>query len=385
MKKLNIIYLLLCVLLWACTEDAPNPALPDVANIPEVPIKVFSVSTPETGTSLSIKPSSATVLFEWSAAQDAQTYEWLLDNVDGDFSAPLITVPSGNEGTDLQLSLTYTELFHLLGDAGVEEGATLKAKWTVRAKSGANVRLAQSAKGITIQRGGVTFTIHVPENTPSDYDVYLAGEFSFLQGASNWQQPGTNSKLKMTKDSNGTYSIVLGVPNGTTFAYKYFIVPTGTSTWSNGERYPNADGMGTMAAPDRSFTYNGTNDNKVEVVSFWEGFDYPYFVYNLTAPENTPVDKDVFIAGEMTKFGLAANWQRPGSNSRLTMTRKSNTEFFIVFPLPAPTTIKYKYAVSVLSANGSWDNEQIPSGDRTFVYDGDNPFANDIVTQWKGF
>lgn len=374
---------------WSCSEDdIKGPDLPDVAKISETPVKVFSLESPTSGTSLNIKPSSASVDFVWEVAEGAISYEWLYDSINGDFSDPLLIVTSDSNGLKPNLSLTYTELYDLLGDAGVPDGGIYSGKWTVRAKSEDFSQLARSAKSMLIQRGGVTFTIYVPDNTPADFDVFVAGEFDFLEGASNWQQPGTNQSLKMNPNEDGSYSIILGIPEGITFQYKYFITPPGASAWNHGERIPNDDGQGTSGAPNRSFSYNGTNDNNVEVVSFWEGYDYDYILFDLDATgANTPDDKDVFIAGEMTKLdpSVPRNWQRPGSNARLTLTRSSADRFFIVFPLPASgTSFEYKYAVSTLSEDGSWDNEQIPTGNRSYTYDGNNPVISDSVTEWKG-
>jgi hypothetical protein len=335
--------------------------------------------------SLNIKEGEQEVSIQWTEADGASTYEWIADEADGDFSSPLLVIPSDNEGTDPSLTLTYTQIFDALGEAGVSEGQKVNLKWSVRAKSGSNTRLATTPRLINFQRGGVSFTVYVPENTPSDYDVYLAGSFGFLTG-SDWQQPGTNPSLKLTKNSDGTYSIILGIPVNQSFEYKYFIAPSGGSSWGNGERKPNGDGTGTDGLPNRTFTYDGTSDEIFQVVNSWEGFDYPYIAFKLQAPENTPLDKDIFIAGQLSNLGVApGDWQQPGTNPRLKLTKDgSGQNYFIMFPRPENgTALNYKYFLSSTSSP-VWDNGE-NGGDRNYSFNGTNPIANDVVASWSGF
>lgn len=375
---------LLLFSVFACTEEVPNPALPDLSGIPEETIKPFAVLSPSSGLSLNIKRGEQTLAIDWADAPGATTYEWVADEMDGDFSSPLLVIPSANTGKASNLTLTYTQIYEKLGEAGVDDGEKVDLKWSVRAKTGNSTRLATSPRLITFQRGGVTFTVYVPANTPSDYDVYLAGEFGFFTG-SNWQQPGSNASLKLNKNSDGTYSIILPVPVNQSFNYKYFIAPSGASTWNHGERRPNANGSGSTGdGTDRSFTFTGTNDNVIQTVSFWEGYDYEYLLFKLTAPANTPVNRDVFIAGELDKVGGAPGaWQQPGTNARLKMTRSSNTEFFIVFPKPtANFDMQYKYFVSSTAAP-TWDNGE-NGGNRNLSFTGTNTVVADQVASWSG-
>lgn len=369
---------------FACSEDVPNPALPDINSIPEEPIKAFSLISPSSGASLNIKPGDQIVEIRWSAAEDADTYEWIADERDGDFSEPLLVIPSNNEGISTTLTLTYTQIYDALGDAGVAEGERANLKWTVRAKSGNVSRLATSPRYLDLQRGGVRFTVFVPENTPDNFDVYLAGQFGFLTGA-DWQQPGTNPNLKLTKNADGSHSIILGIPENQSFNFKFFIVQNGgPGSWSNGEQQPNGAGDGSEGMPDRSFTYTGVGDEFYFNVSFWEGFLYPYVVFRLEAPANTPTDRDVFVAGQWDALGVAPGaWQQPGTNPRLKMTRVNAQEYYFVVPEPANgTSVFYKYFISSTTAP-TWDNGE-NGGDRNFVYDGTNNVVEDVVGSWGG-
>jgi len=382
-NSFNVFLLFLLFVAASCTKELPNPALPDVASIPTDPIKTFGLVSPSSGLSLNIKKGTQEVALSWTASEGAALYDWVADRLTGNFSTPLLVIPANNAGKNTNLTLTYTQLYDALTAAGVADGAKIDLKWSVRAKSGSAVKLAATPRNISFQKGGVTFTVYAPSNTPTDYDVYLAGEFGFLPGASNWQQPGTNSSLKMNKNSDGSYSLILGIPNAQAFDYKYFIAPKGSASWNNGERAPNSNGIGTQGAANRKFTYNGTNDAVSQVVSFWEGFDFSYVVFNLTAPANTPADRNVFVAGEFSNLGAPENWQQPGTNPKLQMTQGSGQNYFIVFPQPASgTSLGYKYFVSSVFAP-TWGNGS-DGGNKSFTFGGTNNGQSDTVTAWDG-
>jgi hypothetical protein len=381
MKNLFFLFVT-AVIVGACTKDVPNPALPDVKKFPIDAVKGFSLVSPSSGLSLNIKPGGQVLAFDWEDATGASTYEWVADITTGDFSNPLIVIASDNSGVDSNLSLTYTQIFDALGTAGVADGQKIDLKWSARAKSGSEVKLASSARNITFQRGGVTFMAYVPANTPAGYDVYLAGSFGFLTGA-DWQQPGTNPNLKLSKNSDGTYSIILGIPSGQSMQYKFFIAPTGGSSWGGGERDPDGTGTTTNGAGNRSFTYDGTNDLNIQRVSFWEGYDYPYVAFNLTAPVNTPADKDVFVAGEWDKVGAApGSWQQPGTNANLKMTHTGGQNYYFVVPKPAvSTSFQYKYFIAT-TTSPDWGHGE-NGNNRTFTYSGSNNSISDVVASWQ--
>ncbi|WAM31968.1 CBM20 domain-containing protein [Caldicellulosiruptor naganoensis] len=78
----------------------------------------------------------------------------------------------------------------------------------------------------------VTFKVKVPQNTPDD-NIHIAGTFA-IAGYSDWN-PGDNN-LKLTKNPDGTYSITMYIPEGTTIEYKYV-----RGEWSKVEKGPNGE------------------------------------------------------------------------------------------------------------------------------------------------
>jgi hypothetical protein len=393
--------ILVAALLVGCKDDAPDPALPNVDGLGDPnPISTFQVTGPANGLSLSIKPAPTTVTIEWEETSEAMgkdvRYEWLADEADGDFSSPLLVFPSDNDGRDPKLTVTYEELYDGLGDAGVAAGAVVDLKWTVRATAGSEKRLATTPRTLSIRRGGFTFIVHAPANTPSNLDVYLAGTFGVLGAPfEDWKQPGTIPALKLTRNDDGTYSITLGLEPGTNLTYKYFLATAAAPSWNNGEQRPNLDGTGSEGMPDRHFTVDGTIDTYHEVVSLWEGYFFPYVMFKANVPDNTPSNLEVFVAGAFSNLGIS-DWNTPGENGRLKMNKYNDDTYYNVFPKPADGTtfaMEYKYALATTQAP-SWDNreQEINSpgscGDinnHVFSYDDEETVSTTDVESWLGY
>jgi hypothetical protein len=177
--------------------------------------------------------------------------------------------------------------------------------------------------------------------------------------------------------------------------YKYFLATAAAPNWGAGEQKPNAAGTGAEGAPDRTLTVDGTFDNYTEVVSMWEGYSFPYVAFRTTVPANTPADRDVFIAGELANIGGASgNWQQPGSNGRLKLSKYGDGSYFIVFPKPADgASLNYKYFLATTNAPDWGHGEQQRNGpndcsgrgDRVFTEDGTVNIVNTDVQTWEGY
>ncbi len=393
---LHLITLMFAVILFtACEKEFPNPEMPDLSSVPSDNISPFELISPAGGVSLTVfQPNDNQVTISWqetkATGDRAVTYEWIADNADGNFSTPLLAIPSGNEGLDTEVTLTLGQIDAALAEIGVEVGTALDLKWTIRATAGTDVRLANTPRKISVRRGGLTIEVYVPNNTPADQDVYLAGMFEFAVGQ-NWQTPGSQPGLKMTNIGGGRYSITIAPPaNGATFEYKYFLATAAAPNWGNGERKPtsggNNDGGGIR---NRRLTYQAGNDLVSDVVSIWEGYPYDHIVFKATLPESTPLfpTREVFVGGQWDLIGGAApsSWQQPGSNGALEMTRDFDIEdeivFFYAAPRPAEGTVaQYKYFLSLVTAP-TWDNGE-SRGNRGYTFDPDVDLIEDTVEGW---
>jgi phospholipase/lecithinase/hemolysin len=104
----------------------------------------------------------------------------------------------------------------------------------------------------------VTFKVKVPQNTPDD-NIHIAGTFSSI-GYSDWNPSDNN--LKLLKNADGTYSITMYIPEGTTIEYKYV-----RGEWSKVEKGPNGEELS-----NRNVTIRKGADNKMlieDIVSRW--------------------------------------------------------------------------------------------------------------------
>lgn len=134
-------------------------------------LRNFSLISPANNSTLTINgAANQTVSINWqstrlnSVAGHIINYTWLLDLPNGNFSAPLASIPSNNGGLDTNLTLTYGAIDTLLANNGVNVGVTVPLKWTIRAnvQGGTQTKLA-SPFNLTIVRGNV-FPTSVAEN-----------------------------------------------------------------------------------------------------------------------------------------------------------------------------------------------------------------------------
>lgn len=406
MKKYFLYTLLLgaMAMLGACTKSVPNPPLPTLEDVTTRTNNTFSLASPASGTSLTLLRANATaqVRITWNRPNATNvTYAWVAAELNDNFSTPYLRIPADSSGRAAQLTLTQQAIDDALAGKGVASGARVNLKWSVEATWGGQTRLALSPFNISITRmSEVTFTLYAPANTPADARVFLAGEFGFIAGMSNWQQPGTQPGLQMTRQANGTYQIKLPVPAGQAFNYKYFLVPGTAATWSHGERRPNASGTGSTGdGTDRRLVYDGATNEVFEWVPIWEGYEFDYVLFTISSlPANTPTDLNVFAAGGFNAFGAsvaAGQWQEPGTNPRLQLMNMPNSSArFILFPRPANgTSLEYKFFLSRVGATRWSNGEQqrtAPNScsglpNRSYTFTGTNAVQDHTVQVWEGF
>lgn len=159
---------------------------------------------------------------------------------------------SGNCNNADNRSLQYTE--------GIEQATALVAKWE-------NIDASTCPEYIT-------FSVTVPQNTPADQDVYLAGSFDQVRAELGaWNQPGTNPGLKMSKTGDYTYSLTIpaAAATGNSFEYKYFLATATAPDWGKGEQRVNATNNGCEGRDNRSATFNQSKVVADEVL-VWEGY-----------------------------------------------------------------------------------------------------------------
>jgi len=121
-----------------------------------------------------LSSASASLYFEWEAvkAEDsgAALYEVLFDKVGGDFSKPLYSVVSDNNGFSQGATITHKVMNKVAALAGMEPGSTGDLIWTVAASRGINRVLAEESRTLTIT--SLNGFADVPD------EVFITGEGS---------------------------------------------------------------------------------------------------------------------------------------------------------------------------------------------------------------
>lgn len=96
------------------------------------------------------------VLFEWGSASSKDglpiRYELLFDRETGDFSQPLHSVASDNEGAATRVTLTKQELDYAAKKAGALSEEEVTLKWAVRSHEGATASLSSVTRTVAIVR-----------------------------------------------------------------------------------------------------------------------------------------------------------------------------------------------------------------------------------------
>lgn len=109
------------------------------------------------------------VQFEWTSATNTRsfliTYRFLLDQMQGDFSAPLYVAATAENGTALSAEITHQQMDKILQDLGYGLNETVTLKWAVEAT-------AQNKKELTGQNIEVTRFVRniIPET------LFISGE-----------------------------------------------------------------------------------------------------------------------------------------------------------------------------------------------------------------
>ncbi|CAM3636613.1 SusE domain-containing protein [Sphingobacterium prati] len=102
-----------------------------------------------------LSSSSAALYFEWESALvadgGAAQYEVVFDKVDGDFSKPLYSVTSDNNGNSNGANISHKILNQVAARAGIEPGTSGDVSWSVYSIRGMRRVLSKVKKVLTIK------------------------------------------------------------------------------------------------------------------------------------------------------------------------------------------------------------------------------------------
>lgn len=117
----------------------------------------FNLQSPADNTSLTVEgTASNSITIDWTDQNTLQgnvTYTWHLDLPTGNFTSPIVSLPSNNMGMDSDLTLTLGAINGVLDGAGVALGQTAALKWTVTASDGQTTIVSPDTFNISLTRG----------------------------------------------------------------------------------------------------------------------------------------------------------------------------------------------------------------------------------------
>ena len=296
-------------------------------------INSFKLTSPSNFSDVVLNPATLDkeITFRWEAAKPGLggtvTYRFLLDKVDGNFSAPLLSIPSDNDGKDAHVNITAQEL-----KAAVSAVSGDDFIWTIEATTvkdnGSNTVRASNSFSVTIQVSDIgisEFTYIAPSanqklsldniRKPNDEIVFSwtaatsdEANVTYTWLASTTPEGFDNPVLEVDSDDEGTATTL-------TLTHSELITALNGITYVDGLYWRvNAVANGFEYSPDTRFVW----------------FD----IYNIP---------NLYVVGSFTN-----NWTNNCTDA-ITLTNKGGGVFEYLIDIPAMAEFKF-----VLEC-GSWD------------------------------
>ncbi|RYY36655.1 MAG: hypothetical protein EOP46_05670 [Sphingobacteriaceae bacterium] len=250
---------------------------------------VTNLFAPENNKFIKLDPPAGTIAFEWQQARSEDNgfvlYEVAFDKEDGDFSKPLFTVSSDQNGLQPKLTIAYKDLNKIAQMAGIQSLEAGKLKWTVMASKGVNVKQATESRLIEVERPAGFSEIPA--------DLFLTGTASEggedLSKAVHFKQTAVGVFEAYTSLKAGTYQLVernTGTPKAFSINTSSNLVEGGNTTVTGDEKVYRIVADFTAAAADV---------DQIVSVGLWfspQGkvlFDLPYTGKGTWTAENKPI------------------------------------------------------------------------------------------------
>jgi len=117
---------------------------------------VSSLTAPTDQTAISLQPTGANIVFQWSASSTQSTslvlYEVAFDKAGGDFSHPIYKILADGAGAQTQATISQDTLNKVASNAGIASSSTGTLKWAVIASVAANGKMCSATHTLLITR-----------------------------------------------------------------------------------------------------------------------------------------------------------------------------------------------------------------------------------------
>lgn len=179
-----------------------------ILNVPDS-LTPFALATPANNSTYTAT-GTGLVTITWQKSQravgsaPAVTYEWIADDPTGNFTNPIVTLPSNNNGLDTFLILTDAQINALLAANNVPPGVPVDVKWTVKATSGSLNRFAN-------QPFNITLIGTAPCTAPSSVNASAGCDTAFVTWTSGTNKLSSRIEFGPTGFTPGTGTLITGI------------------------------------------------------------------------------------------------------------------------------------------------------------------------------
>lgn len=218
----------------------------------------------------------------------------------------------------------------------------------------------------------ISFKVKVPENTPEEAQIRLAGNLYQLGNSFADLTGGVNTLASrmpvLDRLSKGEYGVTLSLPVGANITYKYTL---GDGFWNAEHDQTGKFNLRQLMVPDQESEIQ-------DVVEAWSSSPHPPITFNVEIPATTPPEDYISI-----QFKPLFGWTEP---IPMWNTNSNQWQYTLFSPLNLPGEFAYRYCRN--DQCGFADDQITPGVDgsgRILDLSSTSDQVNDQVDTWLNF